>query len=563
MRWMISHVPVSAGSASPRKPTTANNAPARTKRPRFVAIPASETMMSPLRKYRNFRKGDIIVSLAGIATNLGLFVLAGALFAVVGFLGDALPALTGTWEIIQRMLVYGMLMNVWLAFFNLLPIPPLDGSHVFKYVLPPGAGLKYRQLYAMGYLPIVAFLLFVKLVGRPEIHRLRGRHELHEQEERDDGQVPHRVQLPVLEPRPGRQDVLEDVAAVQRRDREQVEEREPDVHQHPVDQHTLDDLPRARERRQRIAEEADHGEQRARQNEEAEIRRDPRQRDDDVSLAEVPQLPQGRHHRLAGGDRDESRPLRSGGRVVRRGRLPRRCAAGAHGHVGDHPAHAGLRDADERLARVLQPAPDPAAGRQPRLQVRPAARGGAQVPAAVRDGVPAHRRVPLVREARAGRAGGVSLAGPRADARRAQRRRAVRRVRRSLPPVTNPALTTRDQNGFVIELEQFSGPLDLLLHLIREDEVDITDLPIAKIADQFLAVINELGLNQAADYLEMAARLLRIKAQLLLPRRVGDDEWEDPRAELVRRLLEYQQIRELVDWLGQAAARRAEQFGRD
>src|SRR5205809_347509 len=197
------------------------------------------------RKYRNFRKGDIIVSLAGIATNLGLFVLAGALFAVVGFLGDALPAPTGTWEIIQRMLVYGMLMNVWLAFFNLLPIPPLDGSHVFKYVLPPGAGLKY-----------------------------------------------------------------------------------------------------------------------------------------------------------------------------------------------------------------------------------------------------------------------------------------------------------------------------LLLHLIREDEVDITDLPIAKIADQFLAVINELGLNQAADYLEMAARLLRIKAQLLLPRRVGDDEWEDPRAELVRRLLEYQQIRELVDWLGQAAARRAEQFGR-
>jgi segregation and condensation protein A len=120
----------------------------------------------------------------------------------------------------------------------------------------------------------------------------------------------------------------------------------------------------------------------------------------------------------------------------------------------------------------------------------------------------------------------------------------------------------RDQAGFVVELEQFSGPLDLLLHLIREDEVDITDLPVAKIADQFLAVISDLGLNQAADYLEMAARLLRIKAQLLLPRRLGDDEWEDPRAELVRRLLEYQQIRELVEWLGQAAAVRAERFGR-
>jgi len=129
--------------------------------------------------------------------------------------------------------------------------------------------------------------------------------------------------------------------------------------------------------------------------------------------------------------------------------------------------------------------------------------------------------------------------------------------------MTTPVPVMGDANGgFVVELEQFSGPLDLLLHLIREDELDITDLPIAKIADQFLAAIGELKLNQAADYLEMAARLLRIKAQMLLPRRAGDDEWEDPRAELVRRLLEYQQIRELVEWLGAAAARRAEQFGR-
>ena len=127
-------------------------------------------------------------------------------------------------------------------------------------------------------------------------------------------------------------------------------------------------------------------------------------------------------------------------------------------------------------------------------------------------------------------------------------------------PDSSPAL--QEAAGFVVELEQFSGPLDLLLHLIQEDEVDITDLPIAKIADQFLAVIHDLGLDQAADYLEMAARLLRIKAQLLLPRRLGDDEWEDPRSELVRRLLEYQQIRELVSWLQQAAARRAEQLGR-
>src|SRR5690348_738857 len=95
--------------------------------------------------------------------------------------------------------------------------------------------------------------------------------------------------------------------------------------------------------------------------------------------------------------------------------------------------------------------------------------------------------------------------------------------------MSTPTPVVPEANGFVIELEQFSGPLDLLLHLIREDELDITDLPIAKIADQFLAVIGDLGLNQAADYLEMAARLLRIKAQMLLPRRLSDDRSEERR----------------------------------
>ncbi|PYP17250.1 MAG: hypothetical protein DMD52_04990 [Gemmatimonadetes bacterium] len=217
---------------------------------------------------------------------------------------------------------------------------------------------------------------------------------------------------------------------------------------------------------------------------------------------------------------------------------------------------------DESAARVLQPAADPAARRQSRVQVRALSRSGAQVPAAVRHGLHAHHRVPAVRQAGAGGARHLPLAGAGADAGRAEPGRPLPRLRRGVPAVTNPGVTAPDQAGFVVELEQFSGPLDLLLHLISEDELDVTDLPIARIADQFLAVINELKLNQAADYLEMAARLLRIKAQLLLPRRLGEDEWEDPRAELVRRLLEYQQIRELVDWLGQAAARRAEQFGR-
>jgi len=124
------------------------------------------------------------------------------------------------------------------------------------------------------------------------------------------------------------------------------------------------------------------------------------------------------------------------------------------------------------------------------------------------------------------------------------------------------ALTPPPENAFVIELNTFSGPLDLLLSLIREEQIDIYDIPIARIAEQFLVRIRTLAINEAADYLEMAARLLRIKAQMLLPRRMGDDEWEDPRAELVRRLLEYQQIRELVDWLGRAQDARAERFGR-
>ena len=124
-----------------------------------------------------------------------------------------------------------------------------------------------------------------------------------------------------------------------------------------------------------------------------------------------------------------------------------------------------------------------------------------------------------------------------------------------------PPIDASRSGGFVVELEAFSGPLDLLLHLLREEQLEISDIPIARIADQFLAVIHDLGLNQAADYLEMASRLVRLKAQMLLPRADGET-WEDPRAELVRRLLEYQQIKEIAHWMAGAAERRAMRFGR-
>ncbi|HEY2855517.1 MAG TPA: segregation/condensation protein A [Gemmatimonadaceae bacterium] len=115
--------------------------------------------------------------------------------------------------------------------------------------------------------------------------------------------------------------------------------------------------------------------------------------------------------------------------------------------------------------------------------------------------------------------------------------------------------------SFAVELPQFSGPLDLLLTLIREEQVDIYDIPIARIAEQFVERIRTLALNDAAEYLEMAARLLRIKIQLLLP--AGQQEqWEDPRAELVRRLLEYQQMREVVDLLERRGEERRSHFSR-
>ncbi len=120
----------------------------------------------------------------------------------------------------------------------------------------------------------------------------------------------------------------------------------------------------------------------------------------------------------------------------------------------------------------------------------------------------------------------------------------------------------RTGGPFVVELTAFSGPLDLLLSLIRDEQIDIYDIPIARVAEQFLARVREMALDEAADYLEMAARLLRIKAQLLLPRSGDEDAWEDPRAELVRRLLEYQQMREVVDVLERLGEDRRNRFAR-
>ena len=110
----------------------------------------------------------------------------------------------------------------------------------------------------------------------------------------------------------------------------------------------------------------------------------------------------------------------------------------------------------------------------------------------------------------------------------------------------------------MVALERFQGPLDLLLHLIRQQDIDIFDIPIATITDQFLKAVGGIGaedLEGAGEFVEMAAILIGIKARMLLPHR-REEEDEDPRAELVRRLLEYEQVREISSRLEVMEARR-------
>lgn len=113
------------------------------------------------RNFRNYVRGDVIVSLAGIAVNLALFVVFTGAFALIGILGQSFSGVGETFQILQRMAKWGMLLNLILAFFNLIPIPPLDGSHVFYHLLPPAAGLRYRQFGRLGFLPIIALSYFL------------------------------------------------------------------------------------------------------------------------------------------------------------------------------------------------------------------------------------------------------------------------------------------------------------------------------------------------------------------------------------------------------------------
>ncbi len=118
---------------------------------------------------------------------------------------------------------------------------------------------------------------------------------------------------------------------------------------------------------------------------------------------------------------------------------------------------------------------------------------------------------------------------------------------------------------YAVKLPVFEGPLDILLHLIKKHEIDIYDIPIALITEQYLSYLDmmrQLDLNIAAEFLLMTATLAYIKSRMLLPVMAGDEEDEDPRQLLVQQLLEYQKIKKSAQDLQELAQLRQQVFTR-
>jgi segregation and condensation protein A len=139
-------------------------------------------------------------------------------------------------------------------------------------------------------------------------------------------------------------------------------------------------------------------------------------------------------------------------------------------------------------------------------------------------------------------------------------------------PSEGPAADAPPEEGkgdYRVRLEAFEGPLDLLLYLIRKEEVSIYDIPIARITEQYLEYVKlmeELDISVAGEFLVMAATLIHIKTKMLLPRdpfaEAAGEELEDPRQELVERLLEHQKYRSAAGFLHQRAILEREVFTR-
>jgi segregation and condensation protein A len=123
------------------------------------------------------------------------------------------------------------------------------------------------------------------------------------------------------------------------------------------------------------------------------------------------------------------------------------------------------------------------------------------------------------------------------------------------------------QAQYKVELDAFTGPLDLLLYLVRHEEVDIARIPISRIADEYLryvSLMQKLNIELAGDFLVMAATLMEIKSRTLLPTPPleDDEEWEDPCQELVLQLMEYRRFKEAAEALTEKAEERDKRFAR-
>jgi Zn-dependent protease len=118
------------------------------------------------RKFKDYVKGDLLVSVAGVATNLMLALICSVGFVLLGLVAPSVPSAIPVLDTAQRMMVYGIWLNLILCFFNLIPVPPLDGSHLVYHALPPRAGTWYRGLDRLGYLPLFILLfLFPPVVS--------------------------------------------------------------------------------------------------------------------------------------------------------------------------------------------------------------------------------------------------------------------------------------------------------------------------------------------------------------------------------------------------------------
>ena len=125
-----------------------------------VALGGAKPVPVNPRNYRNYRRGDIIVSLAGVTVNFILAIICAIAIALLGLVARALPFAEPSIGILQVMMSFGIQINLALLMFNLLPIPPLDGSHVVKYLLPASWSIRYQQV---GFLGLIVLVLVLRM----------------------------------------------------------------------------------------------------------------------------------------------------------------------------------------------------------------------------------------------------------------------------------------------------------------------------------------------------------------------------------------------------------------